>query len=205
MNTESSKSDRGLWLRWFLASLIGYAVGMLLGISMAYSLFDRDAFDATMGLTLGLVMGAVGGFAQWVVLRERIPGTGWWILASTLGFVLVFGMSGTGRPNENPAMVGIRMAVAFGLVAGTLQWAILQQKVARAGWWVWANMLGLLAGEMGFPISFAISAATGNDELGMLVVALVFGAGYGAVTGTALVWLLSKSEPNDAESLATVH
>ena len=205
MNTENSNSDRGLWLAWFLASLIGYALGMFLGAAVAYGLFDRAAFDGTMGLTLGIVMGTIGGFAQWVVLRERFAGAGWWILASALGFATVFSMGGTVRPNENPAMIGIRMAVAFGLVAGVPQWLILRQKVARAAWWVLANILGLLVGEMGFPISIAISAATGNDNLSMLVVAPVFAAGYGAVTGAALVWLLNQSSSSNVEDLAAAH
>lgn len=205
MNTEHPKSDRGLWLAWFLASLIGYAVGMFLGASVAYGLFDKDTFDGTMGVTLGIVMGTIGGFAQWVILRERFAGAGWWILASALGFATVFSMGGTVRPNENPAMIGVRMAIAFGLVAGILQWIILRQKVTRAGWWVLANILGLLVGEMGFPISIAISAATGNDGLSMLVVALVFAAGYGAVTASALVLLLSQSASSNVESLATPH
>jgi hypothetical protein len=205
MNTENSNSDRGLWLAWFLASLIGYALGMVLGASMAYSVFDSDTFDGTMGVTLGIVMGTIGGFAQWVVLRDRFAGAGWWILASALGFAMVFSMGGTVRPNENPAMIGIRMAIAFGLVAGVPQWIILRQKVTRAGWWVLANMLGLLVAEMGFPLSIAISAATGNDNLSMLVVALVFAAGYGAVTASALVLLLSQSGSSKVESLATPH
>jgi len=205
MNTENSNSHRGLWLAWFLASLIGYALGMFLGAAVAYGLFDRAAFDGTMGLTLGIVMGTIGGFAQWVVLRERFAGAGWWILASALGFATVFSMGGTVRPNENPAMIGIRMAVAFGLVAGVPQWLILRQKVARAAWWVLANILGLLVGEMGFPISIAISAATGNDNLSMLVVAPVFAAGYGAVTGAALVWLLNQSSSSNVEDLAAAH
>jgi len=205
MNTENSNSHRGLWLAWFLASLIGYALGMFLGAAVAYGLFDRAAFDGTMGLTLGIVMGTIGGFAQWVVLRERFAGAGWWILASALGFATVFSMGGTVRPNENPAMIGIRMAVAFGLVAGVPQWLILRQKVARAAWWVLANILGLLVGEMGFPVAIAISAATGNDNLSMLVVAPVFAAGYGAVTGAALVWLLNQSSSSNVEDLAATH
>ena len=205
MNIEISKSDRGLWLAWFLASLVGYALGMFLGASVAYGLFDRDTFDGTMGLTLGIVMGTIGGFAQWVVLRERFAGAGWWILASALGFATVFSMGGTVRPNENPAMIGIRMAIAFGLVAGVPQWLILRQKVARAGWWVLANILGLLVAEMGFPISIAISAATGNDNLSMLVAALVFAAAYGAVTASALVMLLGQFASNNVEGLPTPH
>ena len=205
MNTESSKSDRGLWLAWFLASLIGYALGMFLGASVAYGLFDRDTFDGTMGLTLGIVMGTIGGFAQWVVLRERFAGAGWWILASALGFATVFSMGGTVRPNENPAMIGVKMAIAFGVVTGIPQWMILRQKVVRAGWWVLASVLGLLVGEFGFPLSIAVSAATNNESLSMLAVAFVFAAGYGAVTGAVLVWLLNQSSSSKVEDLAAAH
>jgi hypothetical protein len=204
MNTESSKSNRGLWLAWFLASFLGYTVGMLLGAYMAYGLFDRDTFDAIMGVTLGIVMGAIGGFAQWVVLRERITGAGWWVLASALGFAAFFGLSGVVPSNGNPAMTGIIGAVAFGLVGGIPQSLILRRKVARAGWWVLANIFGLLVGEIGFPVSIAISA-TGNEDLSVLVVGLVFGAGYGAITGAALVWLLSQSHSSNVEDLAAAH
>jgi len=68
-----------------------------------------------------------------------------------------------------------------------------------------ANILGLLVGEMGFPVAIAISAATGNDNLSMLVVAPVFAAGYGAVTGAALVWLLNQSSSSNVEDLAAAH
>jgi len=202
MNTNHNNVGRGYWLAWFLASVMGYAVGMLLGASVAHGIFNRDPFDATMGLTLGIVMGAIGGFAQWVVLRQRIPGAGWWILASAMGFAAVFGLSGA-VPSNNPATTGFIMAVAFGLVGGIPQWLILRRTVPRAGWWVLADILGLLAGEIGFPVAIAISAT--NDDLNFLVVALVFAAGYGAITGAALVWLLRGSPSSNIEGLATAH
>jgi len=56
--------------------------------------FDRDGFDATLGITLGIVMGATGGYLQWVVLREKVARAGSWILASTLGFAVAGGALG---------------------------------------------------------------------------------------------------------------
>ena len=201
MNTERTNVGWGFWLAWFLASIIGYTVGMLLGASLAYGLFDRDAFDAIMGVTLGIVMGAIGGFAQWVVLRERITGSGWWVLASALGFA-AFGLSGAIPSNVNPAVTGTLTSVTIGLVSGILQWLILRRKVARAGWWVWANILGLLVGEIGFPVAIAISSTT-NSDVSVLVVGLVYGAGYGASTGAALVWLLNQAHSSNIENMAT--
>lgn len=202
VNTNQNRIGLRFWLAWLLASVMGYGVGMLLGAYVAYGFFNRDPFDVTMGATLGIVMGAAGGFAQWVVLRERISGAGWWILASAMGFAAVFGLS-RAVPSNNPATIGSIMAAAFGLVCGIPQWLILRRTVARAGWWVFANILGLLAGEIGFPIAIAISAT--NDDLNMLVVALVFAAGYGAITGAALVWLLRQSPSSNIKGLATAH
>jgi hypothetical protein len=201
MKTNQDNVGLRFWLAWLIASLMGYAAGMILGASVAYGIFNQDPFDATMGVTLGIVMGAGGGFAQWVVLRERIPGTGWWILASAMGFAAVFGLSGA-VPSNNPATTGLIIAAAFGLVGGVPQWLILRQTVARAGWWVLASILGLMAGEIGFPIAIALN--TTNDDLNMLVVGLVFAAGYGAITGATMVWLLRGSPSSNVEGLATV-
>jgi hypothetical protein len=38
-----------------------------------------------------------------------------------------------------------------------------------------------------------------------MVFGMVFGAGNGAITGAALIWLLRQSSSGDIESLATVH
>ena len=61
MNTETTNIGRGFWLRWVLATIAGFIAGMVLGLFVAYSLFDREVFDATLGVTMGLVMGATAG------------------------------------------------------------------------------------------------------------------------------------------------
>jgi len=78
MNANQVNTGKGYWLAWFLASILGYGMGPLLGASFAYSLFRGDTFDAAKGITFGIVMGATGGYLQWVVLRERIAGAGLW-------------------------------------------------------------------------------------------------------------------------------
>ena len=88
MNANQMNTGRSYWLAWFLASVIGFGMGAVLGMSFAYRFFPTDTFDAANGITLGIVMGATGGYFQWVVLRERIAGTGLWGLASALGFGL---------------------------------------------------------------------------------------------------------------------
>ena len=197
-------TGRGYWLAWFLASVMGYGMGAVLGVSIAYRFFPTDAYDAANGITLGMIMGVIGGYFQWIVLRERIAGASLWGLASALGFGLAMGSLLATDPDENPAMAGILVGIVFGLVGGILQWLILRRKVPRAGWWLMANLLGSLVGTIAFPIAVAISE-TGNWSLAIIVFGMGFGAGNGAITGAALVWVLRQSASGDVEGLATAH
>ena len=202
MNTDQLDTGRGYWLAWVLASIMGYGMGALLGLFFAYGLVDRDPFDVTMGAALGTVMGATGGYFQWVVLRERIAGAGLWGLASALGFALAMSAVVTADTGENYGMAGILIGSVFAVAGGILQWLILRRKVPRAGWWLLVSLLGSLAGAIALPIAGVILDA-GKWELGVMTFGLVFGAGNGAITGAALVWLLRQSPSSDVDRLAT--
>jgi hypothetical protein len=204
MDTERTNIGWGFWLAWVLASIMGLVVGALLGMSVAYGLFDRDGVDATIGITGGIVMGATSGFLQWVVLREKVARAGWWVLASALGFAIAGGTLGAIRINENYVMAGILFAAVFGVAGGIMQWLVLRQQVVRAGLWILASILGSLVGAIGFPISSAIGAA-GNYGLSAMVFGLLFGAGLGAIPGAVLAWLLRQSHSSDVQGLATAH
>ena len=155
MNANQMTTGRGYWLAWFLASVIGFGMGAVLGMSFAYRFFPTDTFDAANGITLGIVMGATGGYFQWVVLRERIAGAGLWGLASALGFGSAMGAPAAANPAEDLAMAGFLILLVFGVVGGILQWLILRRKVTRAGWWPLANLLGSLVAAISFPIGVA--------------------------------------------------
>lgn len=204
MNTERTHIGWSFWIAWVLASIVGFGIGALLGARVAYGLFDRAGFDALLGIMAGIVMGATGGYMQWVVLREKVARAGWWVLASALGFAAFFATPGAIDFSENPAMAGFLGVIALGLVGGILQWLILRRQVERAGWWFMATMFGALVGEMGFPISIAIGA-TGNYNLSAMLFGLIFGAGYGAITGAALVGLLSQAESGNVDEMAAIH
>ena len=208
MTTNHAGVGRGFWLAWVLASIMGFGMGALLGMYVAYGLFDRDGFDATIGVTSGIVLGATGGFMQWVVLREKVARAGWWVLASALGFAVALGTLGAigiGERNENYVMAGILFAAVFGIAGGVLQWLVLRRAgIARAGLWVPATIFGSLVAAIGFPISSAIGAA-GNYGLSTMVFGLLLGAGLGAIPGAVLVWLLRQSPSSNIEGLATAH
>lgn len=204
MNANQVNTGRGYWLAWFLVSAIGYGMGAILGFSFIYNLSPTDTFDATRGIMSGIVMGAIGGYFQWVVLNERINGAGLWGLASALAFGSAMGASAAAKPDDNPAMAGFLIVSVFGVVGGILQWMILRRKFRRAGWWLLANLLGALVGAIGLSTAVAISE-TGNWGLALMTFGLMFGAGNGAITGAALVWLLRQSPSGKMERMATAH
>lgn len=208
MNAERTNIGWRFWLAWVLATIMGFVLGALLGVYVAYGLFDRDGFDAALGITTGIVIGATAGCLQWVVLREQVAGAGWWVLASTLGFAIAFGTLGAigiGVANENYVMAGLLFAAVFGVAGGVLQWLVLRRAgIARAGLWVPANIFGSLVAAIGFPIS-AVIGYSGNYALSATVFGLFLGAGLGAIPGAVLVWLLSQSPSSKIESLATAH
>jgi hypothetical protein len=208
MNTEPTNVGWGFWLAWVLASLMGFVVGALLGMYVAYGLFDRDVFDATIGITAGIVMGATAGCLQWVVLREKVAWAGWWVLASTLGFTITFGTLGAigiGESNADYVRAGILFAAVFGVAGGVLQWLVLRRAgIARAGLWVAAIIIGSLVTAIGFPMSSAIGMS-GNYSLSATVFGLFLGIGLGAIPGAVLVWLLRQSSTSKIEGMATAH
>ena len=205
MNENQMITGRGYWLAWFLASVMGYGMGAVLGVSFAYGLFNRDPFDTLMGVILGAVMGLTGGYFQWVVLRERIAGAGLWGLTSALGYGAAMGALIAADAGENNALAGVViLGSIFGVVSGILQWLILRRKVPRAGLWLLANLLGSLVGAVAILIATAVSK-TGNWGLAIMSFGLVFGVGNGAITGAVLVWLLRQSPTSNVEGLATAH
>lgn len=100
MNTERTNIGTGFWLQWVLASMLGFAVGAAMGNAVANSippmtctqsssdsLIDRltnfPCILQTLDLDLALIvviLGLAGGFMQWLVIRRRIAGAGWWVL-----------------------------------------------------------------------------------------------------------------------------
>lgn len=175
-----------LWLLWLMASTVAFGVGGRLGVALSPSkdLIVIGYFAVTSSLVLA-------GVLQWMLLRRLIADTGWWVLVSVVAVaivgVLVFGLGLIDRD------AGWVLGVAVGwIVLGTLQWLVLREQVAGAGWWVLANTLGLI---VAVPVVGLVTWATGapaDSPIGGFLRWLAFGAAYGVVTGTALWWLLRE-------------
>ena len=86
------RAKRSISLQWMSATIMGIAMGfimnwtiskVILGGNLEFSAFSMITFSGVR-LTMAL-FGAALGFAQWIVLRQRLNHAGWWILATALG------------------------------------------------------------------------------------------------------------------------
>ena len=100
---------------WVLASAGALAV-------VGVVIFGVGVVDPDLGWIAGVsLFGTVVGVLQWTVLRQQIPRAGWWVLASTVGWVL--GMP-AGDVNGPPALGAVYGAVT----ATVLVWLLRQRR-----------------------------------------------------------------------------
>jgi hypothetical protein len=210
----SSRRYKWTWyLLWIAASSVGQIVALLLIYVLPRSSLRRfwyilaQAIGRTTGtcfitrsgsaiatIALSIIVGsgiaALYGTIQWLVLRRRLVGVGWWIPASIIGFavkwcfVAIIDELVTGR-------ISIIAAGAIGgaFVGGT-QWLILRGRVCRAGWWVLASAA-----------SNAIGWAITDTAINMAVPLEIRGAAIsGAIDGIVLAWLTQHPIQQTANS-----
>lgn len=194
MNTNQNQFGWGFWLRWVLASSLGSAVGV--AIAGFVGSVIGEGF-AGMG-TVGVIFGALLGGMQWLVMRKYVALTGWWALATAVGYFLAGIATEQWVFRQIPySELGVQPIVSFGavggIVGGTMQWLVLRKHVARAGWWVLASIVGLIVG-MGIAVPVAIMPGQIGAIEFIIVFGIVFGVGVGVIPGAVLVWLLRQTE-----------
>jgi len=190
-NTERAQVGWGFWLRWVLASGVGIVVGIAVSLAVAAvgavaalvvigNTPDVDLSDLPDGLLV--LFGTIAstsiwasvGIAQWLVLRWRqVPRASLWVLATAVGGAVGGLVSGV----VTPGATGIGGDV-LGASVGVAQWLVLRRwQVPRAGWWVLTITVSLAAHQLlpSGPVTTAFNLA-----------------GYGAITGGVMVWLLRQ-------------
>lgn len=187
MQTSDMKIGWSFWLQWMLASILGFAVGAAMA-------------NAVTDLIFTALFGVAGGFTQWLVLRHRILGAGWWVLASTFGFAIapIVAIAGVRALPQlmsldaNPLAAPILLGVLSGVLSAIFPWLFLRRQFAQAGWWIPAHLLGSLLGGAMSIVTFHALSAIGYYVFSWIMSGAMFGAGLGAVTGIPLVWLLRQ-------------
>ena len=165
-----------------MATFVGSAVGVVVGVAV-----------------LGPVLGAVGlagaGVMQWLVLRQQLSRSGWWIWASSVGLAigLVVGVAASAAGGDDAAVVSLAV---LGASIGIAQWLVLRRQVSRAGWWILVSVVGLAVGLAATIVVFGVGDGNGGGAVtGVLedaIFGMVIGAVVGALTGGVMVWLLRQ-------------
>ena len=196
MTVERKRIGWGFGLLWVFLIAIGWYIGFMMGFAAGYAPIEligqTPLGEGLASCVHAIVLGAVVGILQWVVLRQRFTGAGRWVWASIAGLAVAGGVGGAvlvaGASPEMgslAAVVGYTMVVALGgAVTGMLQRPVLRGQVSRSGWWV-------LASTVGWGLSMAVLGAFEGAFSGSAVSGVVLGA----VTGGALVWLLRQPVP----------
>ncbi|MEO1429756.1 MAG: hypothetical protein AAFV71_11960 [Cyanobacteria bacterium J06633_8] len=166
--TTQKKVGWDFWWKWLIANVFGLVNGgMLLPIT------------------------------QWLVLRNRVtrlPKTGWWVLATFLGFYGGLSVSVNTIfiipnliTNPNTVIVTFTIFSTFALILSIMQWLLLRRWVYQSHKWIWTNVMGGLAAAIILNI-WAASVGRSDNRLfaGFLVAFLV----YIGITGFVLMRLL---------------
>ncbi len=220
----SLTNKRTLYLRWVVANAFGELFGLGVTFSLIALAFSQLADQQSIGIVLVLFLFAVAsgaieatvvGLAQWWAMYPWFPiitRRAWWLatlagalVAYVLGYLPSTLMNISEQASQTPMTEppqGIILLFAAGLgaitgmVLSSTQWLAMRNKVAKAGWWIPANMLAWM---VGMPIIFwGIDVAQkGRSPLqaALLLAGALFltGAVIGAIHGVFLVRLAGRA------------
>ncbi len=154
--TTSVQSGLRFWGLWMLASIAGVIAAIMVLAPMNWLLLTSGnrAIPAWLDLSLALfgaaALGGGIGAGQWLVLRRWLARSGWWVLATLLGYSLllvlppVVRLSAFTPPGRlASAMTGALMFVVTGAGMGVLQWLVLRRaRIPGAGVWIAITLAG---------------------------------------------------------------
>jgi len=184
MDSPVQRISWSFWGRWLLATFLGWVGGIILAIVLSY-LIVNIFYPKETNLIVGLVLGAVVGFAQMIAARRIVALTFRWVWGAAVGMgipllVAVIIDEIWFSASEASDMMLVLVAVLGGAVAGFLQAPALRRHTPMAQWWV-------LASVVSWGLAWLISAVIG--EAGFMLGGLVFGA----LSGAFLVWIVNSS------------
>lgn len=134
-----------IWLRWVLGTETGYAFALWLLIRFLGRLFNPLP-PPLFGACVGAVFGSCSGFAQSLVLKNRLKvWSGWWALATTAAWAAFWCLNTSGLlPRGDGAgrkvLEGLEHGALFGACLGFAQASLLGCK-RNAVQWIIGNVL----------------------------------------------------------------
>ena len=211
MNPESDKPEEIFFVKWIVATSGALVLGYFLACVVAdiCQLFFSGGKETN--LVVAPCIAVVVGCAQWMLLRERIAVSGWWVLACAIGvgspLVIEEILRGAGfLPDWTRGSGGTFLAMTIlgilgGLLSGLLQMPLLRPHFTKASWWILASCIGWGFCWPAFEMLVnpgALSSApskilppAAQFVIGLLIfLDLIFGPVLlGVVTGVGLLWM----------------
>ncbi len=191
MSSQASKVGWGFWLRWSLATWLGFLVSLLLvevGEKPDVSLWE----GAIGGITIGL--------AQWLALRQHISVGIKWLAANSLiwGILGGIGLGAVGWVAPRTPDFSLRLfygainGAQVGALVGFVQWFALRPQVRRPWGWILTNMIIWALGlSLGWAVGGLLRCLT-HLFLGDVIGLTITWAIVAILTGIGLVKAMNR-------------
>ena len=133
------------------------------------------------------VVSLLTGLLQYWLLRRYLPRMGAWVFATVAGWflgmllILIPGwLHWTAKFLNNVELVFLVLGLSIGLA----QWVLLRRRLARAGWWIAANVVGW--GVLGL-----FTPGNTLNQYGLFLIGLL----PACATAITLAWLMNQVPP----------
>ena len=172
--TKPQKIGWGFCLQWVFFTVVGFFLSLI---------FVEVGIRPYIGALSGAIGGAVVGLAQWLVLRNRIFQSKWWVVVSIVSWLLL-GASSLGALGWiAPRTEQIWLRLFYGLINGAIvggilglaQCFVLKKQIYREELWIIAN---IIAWAIGLPLGWLVGG----------LIYRVIGLFIGEVIGLFVTW-----------------
>jgi hypothetical protein len=185
MSTQTSDDGWGFWVRWVVATIIGWFVGTLAAFILSDVVVNL-VYPKETGLILGLCLGAGVGLSQKIAVRRRITLAHSWVWGAMVGIGIPFAvvvLHNELRPGAGESWPELPALIIGGAICGLLQVPALRPHTSWVYWWV-------LASTASWSLAWSIA------ELEFFFAPPLV---LGAVSGGVLLWL--RKVPKTAKTV----
>lgn len=175
--------------KWILATCVGNILAGITSLIILWlSVRSVNLATGSSLLIFGMTYGVISGTAQWLVIRNRLHYTHWWlwilatIIGTTIGSAIInmWGLS------------GFWSFIVSGSAIGFAQYLILRRGFNHSGWWIIIYSVGWAASQLaealvrqGIVGTPSLFFQIINGWLFVFILLFVFAA----ITGFTLAWI----------------